>query len=511
MGFRHLFYSLMTVCAACMAVMQSSAQKIRIRPVIAYNHSRLAAPPGMVYVPGGSTIIKYSQSSTDSNAVKKVSMSSFFMDKTECTNQQYRQFTEWVIDSVAVTMFLKDDIYFKEESIKTEDTAAKDSIAKLNGSIKRHINWAKVNHKKIFGSTDPEMMGKLAPMRDENGEIKKEYYTFNTKFLKATSNNPKQKAGEYVYEGVNIYPDEKIWAKDLTNAQVDVLVENYFTTPPYDDYPVVGINWKQARAYTYWRSCTAGAFLDVADYMKFYKLTFSLPTEAQWVYAAGQDMKAVSDRESTIGSFGMDREEVSKDNSGDNVVKEVDTTITKVADTTTGKAVAARDTVKVVDLADSTLVAKDEVGLLENFKQDEGVYTKDGACFTLPVMAYSPNEFGIYNMVGNVAEWVIDAYSPSTFAFVSDVNPTLLYDADSLDGPAMRRKVVRGGSFMSPAKALSPYARDFELQENAHCYIGFRCVMAAPEILGTSVSTRQVVNKKSAQSKGSKKGKSKRK
>ena len=106
-------------------------------------------------------------------------------------------------------------------------------------------------------------------------------------------------------------------------------------------------------------------------------------------------------------------------------------------------------------------------------------------------MAYQPNDFGIYNMVGNVAEWVIDAYSPSTFAFVSDINPELLYDADSSDVPAMKRKVVRGGSFMSNAKALSPYSREFELQDNSHCFIGFRLVMAAPEILGKTVSTRK--------------------
>ena len=43
---------------------------------------------------------------------------------------------------------------------------------------------------------------------------------------------------------------------------------------------------------------------------------------------------------------------------------------------------------------------------------------------------------------------------------------------------------------MSPAKALSPYSRDFELQDASHCYIGFRCVMAAPEILGKTVATR---------------------
>jgi hypothetical protein len=66
-----------------------------------------------------------------------------------------------------------------------------------------------------------------------------------------------------------------------------------------------------------------------------------------------------------------------------------------------------------------------------------------------------------------------------------------LYDADPKDADAMKRKVVRGGSFVSNAKALSPFTRDFELQDNVHCYIGFRCVMSAPEILSKYVATRR--------------------
>ena len=141
---------------------------------------------------------------------------------------------------------------------------------------------------------------------------------------------------------------------------------------------------------------------------------------------------------------------------------------------------------------DQSIMPRDKDGkLLENFKQDEGRYSEDGGTFTLPVMSYAPNEFGLYNMVGNVAEWVLDAYSPSAFAFVSDVNPVLLYDADSTESDAMKRKVVRGGSFMSNATALSPFTRDYDLQDKAHCYIGFRCILPAPEILNKAVATRR--------------------
>jgi hypothetical protein len=139
---------------------------------------------------------------------------------------------------------------------------------------------------------------------------------------------------------------------------------------------------------------------------------------------------------------------------------------------------------------DSSAVHFDPNGMLTNFKQDEGDYWEDGSALTVPVMAFAPNEFGLYNMEGNVSEWTLDAYSPSTYAFVSDLNPVLLYDADPSDAEAMKRKVVRGGSFMSNAKSLDPYYRDMEMQNVAHCFIGFRCVMQAPEVITKKVMTR---------------------
>ena len=447
---RRTFFAFILLFTAPSLAVNCGAKVIKsthAHPVIPYNHSKLAAPPGMVYIPGGSTVIKYSQSATDTSSKKKVSLSSFFIDKTEVTNQQYRQFAEWVIDSVAVTTYLKDDKYFYEN--------------KSSDSSHRRINWAKVSHKKIWDSKDEETKSKLQPMY-ENGMIRKEMYNFAYTHLKAVGTNAKAKVGEYTTDPVNIYPDEGVWAKDLANSQTDVLVENYFTAPPYNDYPVVGVNWMQARAFTYWRSKTGGGYTNVADYMKYYHLTYSLPSEAQWVYAA-QENSVITE----------DHGPVATDSTG-NIILD-----------SSAIAMGAQNP------ADSTHVDRDKNGLLVNFKQDEGDYTEDGAAFTLPVMSYAPNKFGVYNMVGNVSEWVLDAYSPSTFAFVSDVNPVLLYDADSSDAEAMKRKVVRGGSFMSNAKALSPYYRDLEVQNASHCYIGFRCVMQAPEILTKKVATRK--------------------
>ena len=101
--------------------------------------------------------------------------------------------------------------------------------------------------------------------------------------------------------------------------------------------------------------------------------------------------------------------------------------------------------------------------LLVNFKQGEGDYTMDGSTFTLPVKSYSANGFGLYNMSGNVAEWTLDAFSPSAVEFVHDLNPVLLYDASDSDAEVMKRKVVRGGSWKDNGALLNKDTRNYEV------------------------------------------------
>ena len=494
-----------------------NATQSRTRPVIPFRHTTLAAPPGMVYIPGGSVTIRYSQSSTDTTSKKRVSLTSFYIDKTETTNQQYRLFTEWVIDSVAVKGYLKDEKYFYDEPApkskddgdkkvagkSSSDTSGKDTLNFIQKDMadaappkdttnwaKRRINWSKVNHKEIFESDDEEIKKKIAPMLDADGKIRQELYMFTYAYVRSLGTNPKAKVGEIAYESVNVYPDERIWVKDLTNAQVDILVENYFTTPPFDDYPVVGVTWKQARAYAYWRSKASSNYEWIADYLKYYRLNYSLPSEAQWVYAAGGDMNGNPLLDQTNNDNDVPPPPAADSTAPAPILDSTIVVRDSVAhDSTSVNTLAAA---KPREAKENNGIDRDRDGrFLENFKQEEGEYNDDGGPFTLPVMSYSPNEFGIYNMIGNVAEWTLDAYSPSAFAFISDVNPVLLYDADTTEADAMKRKVVRGGSFMSNARALSPYTRDNEIQSNSHSYIGFRCVLPAPEILNKSVATRR--------------------
>jgi len=540
----------------------------RTRAAIPYNH-KVIAPPGMVYVQGGVTTINYDQSTTDTNSARKVSVTSFFIDKTEVTNQQYREFVNSVIDSIAIVAYLKDEKYFlsengqsvTEDNTKTSeagntmpaidtsghpimDTSGFSGAPKVvnnsgpaatttpmttatpvadTGGKKRRIDWSKVDHDKLWNDKDNKV--KLAPLLDENGNIMKDQYIYTYKHLKVSSLANHKVKPVYVKETLNIYPDENVWAEDLTNAQTDLYVENYFKVSPFDDYPVVGVNWLQANAYCNWRSNQAHAYYNMPEYMKYYKLIYTLPSEAQWVYAAQgyydmiyknnnefrDTLDTVNLVELPVDSFQTPHDSAffaklqhqTVDSTKNSVKAERIAEYQKKLKKAENGNMYMMDYLKMLNflqngygtgnegpVIDSTPIHRDPNGMLANFKQEEGDYWEDGAALTVPVMSFAPNEFGLYNMEGNVSEWVMDAYSPSAFSFVSDINPQLIYDADSTDADVMKRKVVRGGSFISNAKSLSPFYRDMELQNVSHCFLGFRCVIEAPERVTKNYMTR---------------------
>jgi gliding motility-associated lipoprotein GldK len=395
---------------------------------------RLIPPQGMVYIPSGTFM--YKMLNDDNAEQRKVSVSAFFIDKTEVTNKQYQAFVNWVADSVAVTDYLHDDSFFMPATGATVGSTGKEQ---------RLIDWSKVNKiSPLWKKAPPEVKEKLAPMmtmingvRVPNPDLI--VYRFYYIRMDGVKNN------EYMMDTVSVYPHEAVWSADFPNAQMTVMDANYFTNKIYEYNPVVGVTWKQARAYADWRGTQLRLMIKNNPNLRNFKLSFSLPTEAQWQFAA--EAKA------------------SPNDTTDRTVK---TTI----DEATGKE-----------------------RLSLNFKQGEGSYASDGSTFTLPVTSYTPNAFGIYNMAGNVSEWTLDAYSPSSSQLVNDLNPALLYDATSKDAMLMRRKVVRGGSWKDNGEMLNTDTRSFEDQEAAHSYIGFRCVMAAFELTGEQVKTRKYTKK----------------
>lgn len=110
------------------------------------------------------------------------------------------------------------------------------------------------------------------------------------------------------------------------------------------------------------------------------------------------------------------------------------------------------------------------------------------------IYEYPPNDFGLYNMSGNVNEWVLDVYRPLSFQDFDDLNP---FRRDGTDDPAAgydseehqryqgeynslitdELRVFKGGSWADVAYWLSPGTRRYLEQDSATATIGFRCAM----------------------------------
>src|SRR5690606_8463444 len=83
---------------------------------------------------------------------------------------------------------------------------------------------------------------------------------------------------------INVYPDTLCWIQDFTYSYNEPLTNMYFWHPAYDDYPLVGVTWKQARAFCIWRTQYFNGFRDGQGVPAVQN--FRLPTESEWEYAA---------------------------------------------------------------------------------------------------------------------------------------------------------------------------------------------------------------------------------
>jgi len=104
---------------------------------------RAEVPYGMVYIPGGSFLMGQTDQDVTFSQIaqtKQVTIGPFFMDQTEISNSQYRQFVNWVRDSIAITNYVQDQKYYL--------TPQKGAAAPAGG--KKYINWAYVKKNPVM-------------------------------------------------------------------------------------------------------------------------------------------------------------------------------------------------------------------------------------------------------------------------------------------------------------------------------------------------------------------------
>jgi gliding motility-associated lipoprotein GldK len=221
-------------------------------------------------------------------------------------------------------------------------------------------------------------------------------------------------------EVINVYPDTLCWIHDYVYSNNDDYSRLYFSSPAYDHYPVVGVSWKQAKAFCVWRSNYLNNYLRSIDYSEM--CDFRLPSEAEWEYAA---RGGISDMPYPWGG---------------------------------------------------PYIRNINGCFLANYEPLRGHYDDDGGMRTLMVGHYAPNDFGLYDMSGNVAEWCEDAYNESIYIVGNSLSLVNTYNAADDDPPAMKRKVIRGGSWKDQKYYIQVQTRTYEFQDTAKSYIGFRCV-----------------------------------
>jgi sulfatase modifying factor 1 len=399
-------------------------------------------PYGMVYIPGGSFLMGQTDQDVTFAQIaqnKQVTVSPFFMDETEISNSQYKQFVYWVRDSIAITNYLNDPKYY----IKPRGANAN---ADANG--RKYIDWNYVSKNSIWNTRNKNTAGNAQKLQgmyyqgddrvfDRNElDVRLLKYNYSLMVLREASNyrnDPSKKRSDFILrDTVAVYPDTLVWLNDFSYAANEPMVESYFSHPAYRNYPVVGVTWRQARAFTAWRTRYNDAYKDSRRLP--HRSPYMLPNEAQFEYAA---------RGGRIGT----------------------------------------------DYPWGGPYAKNAKGcLLANFKPGRGNYTDDGGAYTVNVRSYFPNDYGLYNMAGNVAEWTSSAYDESASTFVHDLAPTFNYEAKVTDPEVLKRKVVRGGSWKDIGYFLQNSSRSFEYQDTAKSYVGFRCVT---DFLGRDIKDRR--------------------
>ena len=321
-------------------------------------------------------------------------------------------------------------------------------------------------------------------------------------------------------------PDTTVWRGSLSYNEP--MVEIYFRHPAYRDYPVVGVSWLQANDYALWRSDRVNEMLLVEAGALSYNTEQTkdnhFTTEA---YLSGQYTSPV------ISNNGSNETKNVKMEDGIMLPKyrlpteaEWEYAALGLIGNTSNERISERRAYPW----NTDGMRTDEKGyggsFVANFKRGKGDYMgiagnlNDGAAFPAPVVSYWPNDYGLYNMAGNVSEWVLDVYRPLSYEDFSDHNPyrgniysqdsTMVYSLNHDDGDykstiqtdwnnedinqeeftsqmydygvttliSDKSRVYKGGSWADGPYYLSPSVRRFMNEDESSSTVGFRCAMS---------------------------------
>lgn len=416
-------------------------------------------PYGMTLIPGGAFVMGKSGDdfvSVNDAPTKTVTVRSFYMDETEITNSEYRQFVEWVRDS---TVRLRLAILADELGETPGDgEAGIGDFAFLDNEDEEKTPYDQYMEDNYYGMGDDfyegrkinnnidliwdtaeypdeyyvEVMDSMyLPMEESyNGQrtldVSKLNFQYSYMDIGQAAQDKTSKRKDFIKkESLNIYPDTTVWIRDFNYSYNEPMHNDYFWHQAYGDYPVVGVTWKQAKAFAAWRTLYKNSNQKKRD--REFVNSFRLPSEAEWEYAARGGIQG--------GDFPWG----------------------------------------------GPYTKNDRGCFLANFKPLRGDYAADQALYTVEANSYEPNDYNLFNMAGNVAEWVDSSYEAASYDYNSTMNPLV-------NDPTNQRKVTRGGSWKDVAYFLEVSSRNYEYADSARSYIGFRTVQ---DYMGTDITLNQ--------------------
>lgn len=327
-------------------------------------------------------------------------------------------------------------------------------------------------------------------------------------------------------------PDTLVWRRNL--AYNEPFVKTYFRYPAYNYYPVVGVTWKQANDYCIWRTDRVNEVLLIDEgYIKKNPNQVGQENFNTEAYIAGiyqpEVKKAKKDLDPNNDTRNIRME--------DGILlpeyrlpteAEWEYAALALVGNSAGENIGER---RIYPWNGHSVrypkAGKHQGEIMANFKRGRGDLMgvagklNDQAAPTAPVVSYYPNDFGLFNMSGNVNEWVLDLYRPMSFIDAEDFNPfrgnqytvaevdadgMLVRDSlgrisrkldearyetpnveDYLDSVGMynakntlisnKSRIYKGGSWRDLPYWLNPGSRRFMDEDESSDDVGFRCAM----------------------------------